>query len=51
MEEDNYKAVLARFDMEPIYMSTSDYTEFAHDTVIREKALIEKLGFGNGTQA
>ena len=49
MEEDNYKAVLARFDMGPIYMSTSGYTEFAHDTVIREKGLIEKLGFGNGT--
>ena len=49
MEEDNYKAVLARYDMESIYMSTSGYTEFAQDSVIREKRLIEKLGFGNGT--
>ena len=49
MEEDNYKAVLARYDMVPIYMSTSGYTEFAHDTTIREKGLIEKLGFGNET--
>ena len=49
MREDNYRAVLARYDMGPIYMSTSGYTKFAHDTVIREKGLIEKLGFVNRT--
>lgn len=49
MEEDSYKAVLARYDMMPIYMSTSSYTQFAHDTAIRDKGLIEKLGFGNVT--
>ena len=44
MEEESFKAVLARHDMVPIYMSTRGYSEFAHATFIRDKALIEKLG-------
>jgi tripartite-type tricarboxylate transporter receptor subunit TctC len=44
MEEASYTTVLARYDMVPMYMSSSGYTKFAQDTFIREKALVEKLG-------
>jgi tripartite-type tricarboxylate transporter receptor subunit TctC len=44
MEQDNYKNVLARYDMVPIYMNSADYTRFAQETYLREKALVEKLG-------
>jgi tripartite-type tricarboxylate transporter receptor subunit TctC len=44
MEQDNYKTALARYDMVPIYMNSADYTRFAQETFMREKALVEKLG-------
>ena len=44
MEQDSYKTALARYDMVPIYMSTTQYQKFAQDTFAREKALVEKLG-------
>jgi tripartite-type tricarboxylate transporter receptor subunit TctC len=44
MEEPSYVAALGRYDMLPNYMSSADYTRFAQDTFLREKALIEKLG-------
>ena len=44
MEEPSYVAALGRYDMLPNYMSTAQYTKFAQDTFVREKALIEKLG-------
>jgi len=44
MEEPSYVAALGRYDMEPNYMSSADYTRFAQTTFVREKALIEKLG-------
>jgi len=44
MEEPSYVAALGRYDMLPIYMSSSDYAKFAQTTFTREKALIEKLG-------
>ena len=44
MEQDAYKTALARYDMVPMYMSTTAYQKFAQDTFTREKALIEKLG-------
>ncbi|MES2632162.1 MAG: tripartite tricarboxylate transporter substrate binding protein [Pseudomonadota bacterium] len=44
MEEPSYVASLAKYDMVPIYMSSSDYLKFAQDTFVREKALVEKLG-------
>lgn len=44
MEELSYVAALARYDMLPNYLSSADYTKFAQDTVVREKALIDKLG-------
>lgn len=46
MEEPSYVAALGRYDMLPIYMSSSDYAKFAQTTFTREKALIEKLGLG-----
>ncbi|WP_423197239.1 MULTISPECIES: tripartite tricarboxylate transporter substrate-binding protein [unclassified Cupriavidus] len=44
MEMPNYRESLAKFDMEPFYMSSQQYTQFAAETVKREKAIIEKLG-------
>ena len=49
MEQDGYKVVLARYVMVLIYMSTSSYIQFARATAIREKGMLEKLGFGNRT--
>lgn len=44
MEEPSYTQALAKYDMVPMYMSSSAYTQFAQDTFSREKALVEKLG-------
>lgn len=44
MDQDSYKAALARYDMVPIYMSSEGYGKFAQETFVREKALVEKLG-------
>ena len=48
MEQDSYKATLARYDMVPMYMSTAGYSKFAQETFAREKALIDKLGLLKG---
>ena len=44
MDQDSYKTALARYDMVPMYMSSTGYTKFAQETFAREKALVEKLG-------
>ncbi|KDP86027.1 tripartite tricarboxylate transporter substrate binding protein [Cupriavidus basilensis] len=44
MEMQNYRDALAKFDMEPYYMSSEQYARFAADTVKKEKAIIDKLG-------
>lgn len=44
MEEPSYVAALGRYDMQPNYMSSAQYTQFAQDTIGREKVLIDKLG-------
>ena len=44
MEQDSYKVALARYDMVPLYMSSASYLKFAKETLVREKALVEKLG-------
>ncbi|MBA2673279.1 tripartite tricarboxylate transporter substrate binding protein [Ramlibacter sp.] len=46
MEQPSYVQSLDRYDMVPIYMSSTQYTKFAQDTFAKEKALIEKLGLG-----
>ena len=37
MEQESYKTALARYDMVPMYMSTSAYKKFAQDTFTRER--------------
>ncbi len=44
MEEPSYVAALGRYDMLPDYKSTAQYTQFAVDTVAKEKVVIDKLG-------
>ena len=44
MEEPSYVQALGRYDMLPMYMSSSGYSKFAQDTYSTEKALVEKLG-------
>ncbi|MDH6591458.1 tripartite-type tricarboxylate transporter receptor subunit TctC [Variovorax sp. TBS-050B] len=48
MEDPSYVAALARYDMLPDYKSSAEYTQFARETVKREKAVIEKLGLAKG---
>ena len=44
MEEPSYVQTLGRYDMLPMYMSSTAYSKFAQDTFLKEKALVEKLG-------
>ncbi len=44
MEQTSYTSALAKYDMQPMYMSSAAYLKFAQDTFVREKALVEKLG-------
>ena len=44
MEEPSYSQALGRYDMVPMYMSSTGYTKFAQETFTREKVLVEKLG-------
>lgn len=48
MEEPSYVAALGKYDMLPDYKSSAQYTQFAKDTVAREKVIIEKLGLAKG---
>ena len=50
MEEPSYVAALGRYDMLPDYKSTAQYTQFAQDTVAKEKVVIEKLGLAKPPQ-
>ncbi len=49
MEEPSYVQALARYDMVPMYMSSTGYTKFAQETFAKEKALIEKLGLAKAS--
>jgi tripartite-type tricarboxylate transporter receptor subunit TctC len=44
MEDPSYVQSLARYDMLPNYMDSTQYTRFAESTFRSEKALVEKLG-------
>jgi tripartite-type tricarboxylate transporter receptor subunit TctC len=46
MEDPAYVQALARYDMQPIYMDSAQYTRFAQETFRNEKALVDKLGLG-----
>ena len=45
MEKDNYREALERYDMEPYYMSSSEYSEFAKKMAEQESAILEFIGF------
>ena len=49
MENPSYVQALARYDMVPMYMSSTGYTKFAQETFAKEKALIEKLGLAKSS--
>lgn len=44
MEMDNYKAALKQYDLDPLYMSSEQFSNFAVDITRKEKALIERIG-------
>lgn len=44
MDMPNYRESLAKFDMQPFYMSSEEYTRWAAETFQAEKLIIEKLG-------
>lgn len=44
MEMQNHRDILAKYDQELMYMSSAEYTKFAQETFLKEKAIIEKLG-------
>ncbi|CAN5908062.1 tripartite tricarboxylate transporter substrate binding protein [soil metagenome] len=48
MEEPSYVAALGKYDMLPDYKSSAQYSQFAKETVAREKVIIEKLGLAKG---
>ncbi len=45
MEKPNFREALEKYDMEPLYMSTEQYTEFAKKTTADEGKVLEALGF------
>jgi tripartite-type tricarboxylate transporter receptor subunit TctC len=47
LDDPAVQAVFEKFDQTVIYMNTADYTKFARDTFISEKATIERLGLAN----
>jgi tripartite-type tricarboxylate transporter receptor subunit TctC len=49
MEQPSYVQALARYDMLPMYMSSSGYAKFAQETFLKEKALVEKLGLARAS--
>jgi tripartite-type tricarboxylate transporter receptor subunit TctC len=44
MEMPNFQEALAKFDMEPYYMSSADYRRYAEETIKSERNIIYKLG-------
>jgi tripartite-type tricarboxylate transporter receptor subunit TctC len=44
MEDPAYLKVLEKFDMEPYYLNSADYTKFVKEQYEEEKVILEKLG-------
>lgn len=44
MEDPAYQKVLEKFDMEPFYKNTEEYTKYVQELCAEEKEIIEKLG-------
>ena len=49
MDDASYVQALARYDMVPMYMSSTGYAKFAQETFLKEKALVEKLGLAKAS--
>ncbi len=45
MERPGFRSALAQHYMEPSYMSSAQYRQFASASVQREKQLLEQIGF------
>ncbi len=45
MEQPNFREALEKYDMEPLYMSSEQYTAFAKKTTEEEGRILESLGF------
>lgn len=45
MDKDNYREALERYDMEPYYMSSAEYSEFAKNISAHESEILESIGF------
>lgn len=46
MEMPNFKKALAQFDMEPLYMDSTQYRQYAADAMKREKDVLQSLNIG-----
>ncbi len=46
MDDPAFPNVLAKFDMDPIYMGTEEYVKYVKEACEQEKMYIEKLGLG-----
>jgi tripartite-type tricarboxylate transporter receptor subunit TctC len=44
LSDPSHVAILDRFDMQPNYKSSADYTAFVRQTMVEERRLIEQLG-------
>jgi tripartite-type tricarboxylate transporter receptor subunit TctC len=44
MEQPNHIEALAEYDQQLMYMSPTGYAKFAAETIVREKAVVQKLG-------
>ncbi len=45
MEQSNFREALARYDMEPIYMSPDQYRRFANIAMTREKTVLDLIQY------
>jgi tripartite-type tricarboxylate transporter receptor subunit TctC len=44
MDMDNYKAALKQYDLDPLYLSSEQFTQFAVDITKKERVLIDRIG-------
>ena len=44
MDQENFRDALRKFDIDPQYMSSRQFTAFAHDITQSERPIIDRLG-------
>jgi tripartite-type tricarboxylate transporter receptor subunit TctC len=44
MEEPSYVAAMAKFDQEPFYLNSADYSHYAMRAIAEEKRMVQELG-------